>query len=142
MRSYVLMIHAGGHGLRAGTQYVLYNFLAPDRYFLFRAWHDLCRTGHAEHADLGSDARGYIGRRRMGAGYSRRAVLFAGWSLRKKAAILPLAFLVPASYAEARGRRLARRYLRIMTKVGALLVSFVSTRLGLPPALRITQGLF
>ena len=112
--SYGLMIHAGGQRrLRAGTQYVLYNLLGSTL-FLFALGTIYAETGTLNMADLAMrvatlDAAD-------GAGIRVAAVLLL-LVFAVKAAILPLHFWLPASYAEAPAPVAA--LFAIMTKVGA-----------------------
>lgn len=134
--SYGLMIHAGGQRrLRAGTQYVLYNLLGSTL-FLFALGTIYAETGTLNMADLAMrvatlDAAD-------GAGIRVAAVLLL-LVFAVKAAILPLHFWLPASYAEAPAPVAA--LFAIMTKVGAYCIIRFYT-LVFPPDLEITQGLF
>jgi multicomponent K+:H+ antiporter subunit D len=134
--SYGLMIHAGGaERLRAGTQYVLYNLLGSTL-FLFALGTIYAETGTLNMADLAL---------RIGsmdpadsAGIRVAAVLLL-MVFAIKAALLPLHFWLPASYAEAPAPVAA--LFAIMTKVGAYgIIRFYT--LVFPPELAMTQGLF
>ena len=134
--SYGLMIHAGGSArLRAGTQYVLYNLLGSTL-FLFALGTLYAQTGTLNMADLAErvaslDAAGSAG--------IRVAAVLLLLVFAVKAAILPLHFWLPASYAEAPAPVAA--LFAIMTKVGAYCIIRIYT-LVFPPDLAITQGLF
>lgn len=134
--SYGLMIHAGGSKrLRAGTQYVLYNLLGSTL-FLFALGTIYAETGTLNMADLAvrvatldvADSAGI-----------RVAAVLLLMVFAVKAAILPLHFWLPASYAEAPAPVAA--LFAIMTKVGAYCIIRTFT-LVFPPDLEITQGLF
>ncbi|MEM8870727.1 MAG: monovalent cation/H+ antiporter subunit D [Pseudomonadota bacterium] len=134
--SYGLMIHAGGaRRLRAGTQYVVYNLLGSTL-FLFALGTLYAKTGTLNFADLAvriaeldpADSAGI----RVGA-----VLLLLVFAI--KAAVLPLHFWLPASYAEAPAPVAA--LFAIMTKVGAYCIIRVYT-LVFPPELEMTQGLF
>ncbi|MFD2740281.1 monovalent cation/H+ antiporter subunit D [Sulfitobacter aestuarii] len=134
--SYGLMIHAGGAArLRAGTQYVLYNLLGSTL-FLFALGTLYAETGTLNMADLAmrvatldpADSAGI-----------RIAAVLLLMVFAIKAALLPLHFWLPASYAEAPAPVAA--LFAIMTKVGAYgIIRFYT--LVFPPELAITQGLF
>lgn len=134
--SYGLMIHAGGaKRLRAGTQYVLYNLLGSTL-FLFALGTLYAQTGTLNMADLAvrvatldpADSAGI-----------RVAAVLLLLVFAIKAAVLPLHFWLPASYAEAPAPVAA--LFAIMTKVGAYGIIRMYT-LVFPPQLAITQGLF
>ncbi len=134
--SYGLMIHSGGaERLRAGTQYVLYNLLGSTL-FLFALGTLYAQTGTLNMADLAQrvaalDAGGNAG--------IRVAAVLLLLVFAIKAAVLPLHFWLPASYAMAPAPVAA--LFAIMTKVGAYgIIRFYT--LVFPPDLAITQGLF
>ncbi len=134
--SYGLMIHAGGQRrLRAGTQYVLYNLLGSTL-FLFALGPLYAQTGTLNMADLA------VRIATLDAGNSagiRVAAVLLLMVFAVKAAILPLHFWLPASYAEAPAPVAA--LFAIMTKVGAYCIIRFYT-LVFPPDLELTQGLF
>ncbi|RYH01279.1 monovalent cation/H+ antiporter subunit D [Salipiger sp. IMCC34102] len=133
--SYGLMIHAGGAArLRAGVQYVLYNLLGSTL-FLFALGTIYAQTGTLNMADLAlrvsvlsADDTGGI----------RVAAVLLLLVFAIKAALLPLHFWLPASYAEAPAPVAA--LFSIMTKVGAYGIIRVYTLI-FPPTLETTQGL-
>lgn len=133
--SYGLMIHAGGNErLRAGVQYVLYNLLASTL-FLFALGSIYAETGTLNMADLavradliGADATVGI----------RVASVLLLLVFAVKAALVPLHFWLPSSYAEASGPVAA--LFAIMTKVGAYAIIRVYTMI-FPPDLEATAGL-
>lgn len=134
--SYGLMIHSSGQQrLRAGVQYVLYNLLGSTL-FLFALGTLYAQTGTLNLADLAVrvatlDAADSAG--------IRVAAVLLLMVFAFKAAILPLHFWLPASYAEAPAPVAA--LFAIMTKVGAYCIIRFYT-LVFPPDLEITQGLF
>jgi len=134
--SYGLMIHSGGQKrLRAGTQYVLYNLLGSTL-FLFALGTLYAETGTLNMADLA------VRISNLDAGNSagiRVAAVLLLMVFAVKAAILPLHFWLPASYAEAPAPVAA--LFAIMTKVGAYCIIRMYT-LVFPPDLELTQGLF
>lgn len=133
--SYGLMIHSGGERrLRAGTQYVLYNLLGSTL-FLFALGAIYAETGTLNMADLAERVR-LIGDEET-AGIRIAAVLLLG-VFAIKAAVAPLHFWLPASYAEAPGPVAA--LFAIMTKVGAYAIIRVYTMI-FPPDLAVTSGL-
>ena len=112
--SYGLMIHAGGaRRLKAGVQYVIYNLLGSTL-FLFALGTIYAVTGTLNMADLALRAAeipvGDSALLRVGA-----MLLFLVFAL--KAALLPLHFWLPNTYAEAPAPVAA--LFAIMTKVGA-----------------------
>ncbi|RKF14708.1 monovalent cation/H+ antiporter subunit D [Roseovarius spongiae] len=133
--SYGLMIHSGGHvRLRAGVQYVLYNLLASTL-FLFALGSLYAATGSLNMADvaervtlIGADASAGI----------RIAAVLLLLVFAIKAAIVPLHFWLPSSYAEAPAPVAA--LFAIMTKVGAYAIIRVYT-IVFPPDLAVTSGL-
>ena len=121
------MIHAGGNArLRAGVQYVLFNLLGSTL-FLFRSGRHLCGDRHAEHG--GPCATGEPIDPRRHRWHSRRAVLLL-LVFAIKAAVVPLHFWLPSSYAEAPAPVAA--LFAIMTKVGAYAIIRVYTMI-FPP---------
>ncbi|MHA6345747.1 monovalent cation/H+ antiporter subunit D [Roseivivax sp. CAU 1761] len=134
--SYGLMIFSGGtRRVKAGTQYVLYNLLGSTL-FLFALGTLYAETGTLNMADLAGRVAS-IGPE-ANAGIRVAAVLLIMVFL-VKAAIVPLQFWLPSSYAEAPGAVAA--LFAIMTKVGAYAIIRVIT-LVFPPDLEATQGLF
>ncbi|MFX0541952.1 monovalent cation/H+ antiporter subunit D [Roseovarius sp. S4756] len=133
--SYGLMIHSGGAvRLRAGVQYVLYNLLGSTL-FLFALGAIYAETGTLNMADL-------AGRVQMidlgnSVGIRVAAVLLI-LVFAVKAAVVPLHFWLPSSYAEAPGPVAA--LFAIMTKVGAYAIIRVYTLI-FPPDLEVTAGL-
>lgn len=134
--SYGLMIHSGGRQrLRAGTQYVLYNLLGSTL-FLFALGTIYAQTGTLNMADLA----GRVAELDPGASAGIRvAAVLLLMVFAIKAAVLPLHFWLPDSYAHAPAPVAA--LFAIMTKVGAYGIIRVYT-LVFPPDLEITQGLF
>ncbi|WPY95576.1 monovalent cation/H+ antiporter subunit D [Limimaricola variabilis] len=134
--SYGLMIHSGGRQrLRAGTQYVLYNLLGSTL-FLFALGTIYAQTGTLNMADLAGRVAELDPA--ASAGIRVAAVLLL-MVFAIKAAVLPLHFWLPDSYAHAPAPVAA--LFAIMTKVGAYGIIRVYT-LVFPPDLEITQGLF
>ncbi len=133
--SYGLMIHSGGNvRLRAGVQYVLYNLLASTL-FLFALGAIYAETGTLNMADLAGrvamiDTGSTVG--------IRVAAVLLLLVFAIKAAIVPLHFWLPSSYAEAPGPVAA--LFAVMTKVGAYAIIRVYTLI-FPPDLEITAGL-
>jgi multicomponent K+:H+ antiporter subunit D len=133
--SYGLMIHAGGNArLRAGVQYVLFNLLGSTL-FLFALGAIYAETGTLNMADLamrvqliGPDATVGI----------RVAAVLLILVFAIKAAIVPLHFWLPSSYAEAPAPVAA--LFAIMTKVGAYAIIRVYTLI-FPVDLEVTAGL-
>ncbi len=133
--SYGLMIHSGGTvRLRAGTQYVLFNLLGSTL-FLFALGAIYAETGTLNMADLaqrvqliGADATAGI----------RVAAVLLLMVFAIKAAVVPLHFWLPSSYAEAPAPVAA--LFAIMTKVGAYAIIRVYTLI-FPPELEAVTGL-
>jgi multicomponent K+:H+ antiporter subunit D len=133
--SYGLMIHGGGaRRLRAGVQYVVYNLLGSTL-FLFALGTLYAVTGTLNMADMAervaalpSDEAALI---RVGA-----VLLLLVFAI--KAAVLPLHFWLPASYANAPMPVAA--LFAIMTKVGAYSILRMYT-LVFGPDVEITRGL-
>jgi multicomponent K+:H+ antiporter subunit D len=134
--SYGLMIHAGGQQrLRSGTQYVLYNLLGSTL-FLFALGTLYAETGTLNMADLAVRIQTLDPTNSAGIRVASVLLLMV---FAVKAAILPLHFWLPASYAEAPAPVAA--LFAIMTKVGAYCIIRFYT-LVFPPDLELTQGLF
>jgi multicomponent K+:H+ antiporter subunit D len=133
--SYGLMIHSGGAvRLRAGVQYVLFNLLGSTL-FLFALGAIYAETGTLNMADLAGrvtliDAGDSVG--------IRVAAVLLILVFAIKAAVVPLHFWLPSSYAEAPGPVAA--LFAIMTKVGAYAIIRVYTLI-FPPDLDVTAGL-
>lgn len=133
--SYGLMIHGGGQQrLRAGVQYVVYN-LVGSTLFLFALGTLYGTTGTLNLADMAERVAamepGDAGLLRVGA-----VLLLVVFAI--KAALLPLHFWLPATYANAPGPVAAM--FSIMTKVGAYSILRVYT-VAFGPELEATQGL-
>lgn len=133
--SYGLMIHSGGNErLRAGVQYVLYNLLGSTL-FLFALGAIYAETGTLNMADLSQrvaliDPAASVGIR------IASVLLLLVFAI--KAALVPLHFWLPSSYAEAPAPVAA--LFAIMTKVGAYAIIRVYTMI-FPPDLEVTAGL-
>ncbi|KIN70682.1 Na(+)/H(+) antiporter subunit D [Sulfitobacter noctilucae] len=133
--SYGLMIHSGGDvRLRAGVQYVLFNLIGSTL-FLFALGAIYAQTGTLNMADLAArvaliDAGDTVG--------IRLAAVLLLLVFAIKAAIVPLHFWLPSSYAEAPAPVAA--LFAIMTKVGAYAIIRVYTMI-FPPDLAVTSGL-
>ncbi|QMU58873.1 MAG: monovalent cation/H+ antiporter subunit D [Boseongicola sp.] len=133
--SYGLMIHAGGNArLRAGVQYVLFNLIGSTL-FLFALGSIYAETGTLNMADLVErvaliDPSETVGIR------VAAALLLLVFAI--KAAVVPLHFWLPSSYAEAPAPVAA--LFAIMTKVGAYAIIRVYTMI-FPPDLDVTAGL-
>lgn len=133
--SYGLMIHAGGDArLRAGLQYVLFNLLGSTL-FLFALGSIYAETGTLNMADLAQrvtliDQGSTVG--------IRVAAVLLLLVFAIKAAVVPLHFWLPSSYAEAPAPVAA--LFAIMTKVGAYAIIRVYT-IVFPPDLEVTAGL-
>lgn len=134
--SYGLMIHSGGaRRMRAGTQYVIYNLLGSTL-FLFALGTIYSVTGTLNMADLavkvaelGPDHNALI----------RVAAVMLLLVFSVKAALLPLHFWLPESYANASAPVAA--LFAIMTKVGAYSIIRMYT-LVFTPELEATTGSF
>ncbi|SNR50449.1 monovalent cation/H+ antiporter subunit D [Puniceibacterium sediminis] len=134
--SYGLMIHSGGtRRLRAGTQYVLYNLLGSTL-FLFALGAIYAETGTLNMADLAVRVAEIAPDNSTGI---RVAAVLLLMVFAIKAAIAPLHFWLPSSYAEAPAPVAA--LFGIMTKVGAYAIIRIYT-LVFPPDLEATAGLF
>ncbi|PUB16244.1 monovalent cation/H+ antiporter subunit D [Yoonia sediminilitoris] len=133
--SYGLMIHAGGNArLKAGVQYVLFNLLGSTL-FLFALGSIYAETGTLNMADLAQrvtliDPAASVG--------IRIAAVLLILVFAIKAAIVPLHFWLPSSYAEAPAPVAA--LFAIMTKVGAYAIIRVYTLI-FPPDLEVTAGM-
>jgi len=133
--SYGLMIHAGGNArLRAGVQYVLFNLIGSTL-FLFALGAIYAETGTLNMADLA--VRVALVDPAETAGIRVAAVLLL-LVFAIKAAVVPLHFWLPASYAEAPAPVAA--LFAIMTKVGAYAIIRVYTLI-FPPELAATANL-
>ncbi len=133
--SYGLMIHAGGTvRLRAGVQYVLFNLLGSTL-FLFALGSIYAETGTLNMADLA--VRVALFDPLQSSGIRVAAVLLL-MVFAIKAAIVPLHFWLPSSYAEAPAPVAA--LFAIMTKVGAYAIIRVYTLI-FPPQLEAISGL-
>ncbi|AKS45009.1 multisubunit potassium/proton antiporter, PhaD subunit [Octadecabacter temperatus] len=133
--SYGLMIHAGGNvRLRAGVQYVLFNLLGSTL-FLFALGSIYAETGTLNMADLALRAQMISGDATVGIRVASVLLLLV---FAIKAAVVPLHFWLPSSYAEAPGPVAA--LFAIMTKVGAYAIIRVYTLI-FPPDLDVTAGL-
>ena len=133
--SYGLMIHGGGNErLRAGVQYVLFNLLGSTL-FLFALGAIYAETGTLNMADLAART-GLIGADATVGIRVAAVLLLLVFAI--KAAIVPLHFWLPSSYAEAPGPVAA--LFAIMTKVGAYAIIRVYTMV-FPPELEATMGL-
>ncbi|MDG1340522.1 MAG: monovalent cation/H+ antiporter subunit D [Paracoccaceae bacterium] len=134
--SYGLMIHSGGNPrLHAGVQYVLFNLLGSTL-FLFALGAIYAETGTLNMADLAQrvtliDPAATVG--------IRIAAVLLLMVFAIKAAVVPLHFWLPSSYAEAPAPVAA--LFAIMTKVGAYAIIRVYTMI-FPPDLAVTSGLF
>ncbi len=133
--SYGLMIHSGGNvRLRAGVQYVLFNLLGSTL-FLFALGSIYAETGTLNMADLALRAQLIDPDATVGI---RIAAVLLLLVFAIKAAVVPLHFWLPSSYAEAPGPVAA--LFAIMTKVGAYAIIRVYT-IVFPPDLEATAGL-
>ncbi|MCR8827909.1 monovalent cation/H+ antiporter subunit D [Pseudosulfitobacter koreensis] len=133
--SYGLMIHAGGNArLRAGVQYVLFNLIGSTL-FLFALGSIYAETGTLNMADLAQRATLIGADETVGL---RVAAVLLLLVFAIKAAVVPLHFWLPSSYAEAPGPVAA--LFAIMTKVGAYAIIRVYTMI-FPPELEVTSGL-
>ena len=133
--SYGLMIHAGGTvRLRAGVQYVLFNLLGSTL-FLFALGAIYAETGTLNMADLAQRVQLIDEGATVGI---RVAAVLLLMVFAIKAAVVPLHFWLPSSYAEAPAPVAA--LFAIMTKVGAYAIIRVYTLI-FPPDLAVTAGL-
>ncbi|MGB3245880.1 MAG: monovalent cation/H+ antiporter subunit D [Sulfitobacter sp.] len=134
--SYGLMIHAGGNArLRAGVQYVLFNLIGSTL-FLFALGSIYAETGTLNMADLAVRVAMISPEQSVGI---RVAAVLLLLVFAIKAAVVPLHFWLPSSYAEAPAPVAA--LFAIMTKVGAYAIIRVYTLI-FPPDLEVTSGLF
>ena len=134
--SYGLMIHAGGDArLRAGVQYVLFNLIGSTL-FLFALGSIYAETGTLNMADLANRVAFVSADETVGI---RVAAVLLLLVFAIKAALVPLHFWLPSSYAEAPAPVAA--LFAIMTKVGAYAIIRVYTMI-FPPELEATTGLF
>ena len=133
--SYGLMIHAGGNArLRAGVQYVLFNLIGSTL-FLFALGSIYAETGTLNMADLANRVA-LIGPEDTVGIRVAAVLLLLVFAI--KAALVPLHFWLPSSYAEAPAPVAA--LFAIMTKVGAYAIIRVYTMI-FPPDLDVTAGL-
>ena len=133
--SYGLMIHAGGNArLRAGVQYVLFNLIGST-VFLFALGTIYAETGTLNMADLANRVTQIGAEETVGI---RVAAVLLLVVFAIKAALVPLHFWLPSSYAEAPAPVAA--LFAIMTKVGAYAIIRVYTMI-FPPDLAVTAGL-
>ncbi|MEO1138090.1 MAG: monovalent cation/H+ antiporter subunit D [Pseudomonadota bacterium] len=133
--SYGLMIHAGGNArLRAGVQYVLFNLIGSTL-FLFALGAIYAETGTLNMADLAERVK-LIGPEETVGIRVAAVLLLLVFAI--KAALVPLHFWLPSSYAEAPAPVAA--LFAIMTKVGAYAIIRVYTMV-FPPDLEVTNGL-
>ncbi|NNE80139.1 MAG: monovalent cation/H+ antiporter subunit D [Silicimonas sp.] len=134
--SYGLMIHAGGNArLRAGVQYVLFNLIGSTL-FLFALGSIYAETGTLNMADLANRVQ-LIGPKETTGIRVASVLLLLVFAI--KAALVPLHFWLPSSYAEAPAPVAA--LFAIMTKVGAYAIIRVYTMI-FHPGLEVTSGLF
>ncbi|WP_108815516.1 monovalent cation/H+ antiporter subunit D [Loktanella sp. Alg231-35] len=133
--SYGLMIHAGGNArLQAGVQYVLFNLIGSTL-FLFALGAIYAETGTLNMADLANRVT-LIGPEETVGIRVAAVLLLLVFAI--KAALVPLHFWLPSSYAEAPAPVAA--LFAIMTKVGAYAIIRVYTMI-FPPELAVTSGL-
>ncbi|NND22998.1 MAG: monovalent cation/H+ antiporter subunit D [Woeseia sp.] len=133
--SYGLMIHAGGNArLRAGVQYVLFNLIGSTL-FLFALGSIYAESGTLNMADLANRMQMVPPEETVGI---RVAAVLLLLVFAIKAAVVPLHFWLPSSYAEAPAPVAA--LFAIMTKVGAYAIIRVYTMI-FPPDLEVTSGL-
>ena len=133
--SYGMMIHSGGNArLQAGVQYVLFNLIGSTL-FLFALGAIYAETGTLNMADLAQRVTQISPEETVGI---RIAAVLLLLVFAIKAAVVPLHFWLPSSYAEAPGPVAA--LFAIMTKIGAYAIIRVYTMI-FPPELEITAGL-
>jgi multicomponent K+:H+ antiporter subunit D len=133
--SYGLMIHGGGkRRLQAGVQYVIYNLLGSTL-FLFALGTIYGATGTLNMADLAVRVAELP---QSGTALIRVAAVLLLMVFAVKAALIPLHFWLPASYAEAPAPIAA--LFAIMTKVGAYAILRIFTRI-FGPQTAATEGL-
>lgn len=134
--SYGLMIHSGGTvRLRAGVQYVLFNLLGSTL-FLFALGSIYAETGTLNMADLAQRVALVDPQETVGI---RIAAVLLLLVFAIKAALVPLHFWLPSSYAEAPAPVAA--LFAVMTKVGAYAIIRVYTMI-FGPEVEATAGLF
>ena len=133
--SYGLMIHAGGNArLKAGVQYVLFNLIGSTL-FLFALGAIYAETGTLNMADLAVRVALIDPAETVGIRIASVLLLLV---FAIKAALVPLHFWLPSSYAEAPAPVAA--LFAIMTKVGAYAIIRVYT-LVFSPEVVATAGL-
>lgn len=133
--SYGLMIHSGGNvRLRAGVQYVLFNLLGSTL-FLFALGAIYAETGTLNMADLAQRISLISPEATVGIRIASVLLLMV---FAVKAAVVPLHFWLPSSYAEAPAPVAA--LFAIMTKVGAYAIIRVYTLI-FGPDVAATEGL-
>ena len=133
--SYGLMIHAGGNArLKAGVQYVLFNLIGSTL-FLFALGAIYAEAGTLNMADLAARVALIDPAETVGI---RVAAVLLLLVFAIKAALVPLHFWLPSSYAEAPAPVAA--LFAIMTKVGAYAIIRVYT-LVFSPEVEATAGL-
>ncbi|MEL6234595.1 MAG: monovalent cation/H+ antiporter subunit D [Pseudomonadota bacterium] len=133
--SYGLMIHGGGATrLRAGIQYVVYNLLGSTL-FLFALGTIYAVTGTLNMADLAVKVAELP---EADAALIRVGAVLLLLVFCVKAAVLPLHFWLPASYANAPAPVAA--LFAVMTKIGAYSILRIYT-LVFAPDLAVTAGL-
>lgn len=133
--SYGLMIHAGGNErLRAGVQYVLFNLIGSTL-FLFALGAIYAETGTLNMADLAERVALIDPEETVGI---RLAAVLLLLVFAIKAAVVPLHFWLPSSYAEAPAP--VGALFAIMTKVGAYAIIRVYTMI-FHPEVDVTAGL-
>ena len=133
--SYGMMIHSGGNArLQAGVQYVLFNLIGSTL-FLFALGAIYAEAGTLNMADLAQRVT-LIGPEETVGIRIAAVLLLLVFAI--KAAVVPLHFWLPSSYAEAPGPVAA--LFAIMTKIGAYAIIRVYTMV-FPPDLEVTAGL-
>lgn len=133
--SYGLMIHSGGNvRLRSGAQYVLFNLLGSTL-FLFALGAIYAETGTLNMADLANRVALIPEDATVGIRIASVMLLMV---FAIKAAVVPLHFWLPSSYAEAPAPVAA--LFAIMTKVGAYAIIRVYTLI-FGPDVAATDGL-
>ncbi len=133
--SYGLMIHGGGkRRLKAGVQYVIYNLLGSTL-FLFALGTIYAVTGTLNMADLALRVAEIPS---TGTALIRVAAVLLLLVFAVKAALVPLHFWLPVTYAEAPAPVAA--LFAVMTKVGAYAILRVFTLIFGPEA-AATEGL-
>jgi multicomponent K+:H+ antiporter subunit D len=134
--SYGLMIHGGGElRLQSGVQYVVYNLLGSTL-FLFALGAIYAVTGTLNMADLAARVAAMPAE---DSGLVRVAAVLLFLVFAVKAALLPLHFWLPATYAQAPAPIAA--LFAVMTKVGAYAIIRLYT-LVFGPGVAVTSGLF